>query len=208
MTIVQLEYLLAIYRHKSFSKAAKKSFVTQPTLSMQIQNLENELDIILFDRSKKPIQATDQGIRFIKQAERILDEVVEMEALALELKNDLSGNLRMGIIPTVSSFLMPLFVPAFTQKHPNIHLITKELITDQVIEYLKNDELDIGIVATPLAEKGIDEIPLYNESMLAYISPDNKLYKKKINNGFGFRLRRYLVIGRRTLFSQPGIRNM
>ena len=114
MTIVQLEYLLAIYRHKSFSKAAKKSFVTQPTLSMQIQNLENELDIILFDRSKKPIQATDQGIRFIKQAERILDEVVEMEALALELKNDLSGNLRMGIIPTVSSFLMPLFVPAFT----------------------------------------------------------------------------------------------
>ena len=74
---------------------------------------------------------------------------------------------------------MPLFVPAFTQIHPNIHLITKELITDQVIEYLKNDELDIGIVATPLAEKGIDEIPLYNESMLAYISPDNKLYKKK-----------------------------
>jgi LysR family hydrogen peroxide-inducible transcriptional activator len=182
MTIVQLEYLLAIYRYKSFSKAAEKCFVTQPTLSMQIQNLESELEVVLLDRSKKPIQPTDNGLKIIKQAERIILEVNILKEIQKESVGDISGELRIGIIPTISSFLLPLFIKEFTQKYSTVHLRTEEMITDRIVEALKNDELDIGIVATPLNEKGIHEIPIYEEAMLLYISPSSAMYsKKKIN---------------------------
>ncbi len=179
MTIVQLEYLLAIYRYKSFSKAAEKSFVTQPTLSMQIQNLESELEVILLDRSKKPIQPTDIGLKIIRQAEKIIFEMDRLKEIQKDALGDISGELRMGIIPTISPYLLPLFITNFTKSHPTVHLRTEEMITGKIIEALKNDELDIGIVATPLNEKGIIEIPVYNEAMLLYASPESKLYSKK-----------------------------
>lgn len=180
MTIVQIEYLLAIYRQKSFSKAAEKCFVTQPTLSMQIQNLESELEMVLFDRSKKPIQPTDNGLVIIEQAERILMEVERMKDIQMNLKDDISGELRLGIIPTVSPYLLPLFVTGFTNKYPKIHLRMEEMITSEIIESVKKDELDIGIVATPLKEKGIFEIPVYNELMLVYASPKSTIYTQKL----------------------------
>lgn len=179
MTLIQFEYLLAIYRYKSFSKAAEKCFVTQPTLSMQIQNLENELEVILLDRSKKPIQPTDIGLKIISQAEKIMLESKVLKEIAMEMKGDISGELRMGIIPTISPYLLPLFIAGFTQSYPSVHLKTEELITNKIIEALKNDELDIGIVATPLNEKGIYEIPVYKEVMLLYASPKSSIYKKK-----------------------------
>lgn len=182
MTLIQLEYLMAIYRNRSFSKAAEKCFVTQPTLSMQIQNLEKELGLILFDRSKKPIQPTDQGLRIIEQAEKILFEVEKVSKIQSDMKGELSGELRMGIIPTISPYLLPLFVSGFTQLYPLVHLKTEEMITDQVISALRSDELDIGIVATPLNESGIHEIPVYEELLLIYVSPDSPLYSsEKIN---------------------------
>lgn len=180
MTLVQLEYLLAIYRQKSFSKAAEKCFVTQPTLSMQIQNLESELEMVLFDRSKKPIQPTDTGLKIIEQAEKIVMEVERMKDIQLSLKGDVSGELRLGIIPTVSPYLLPLFVTGFTASYPKIHLRMDEMITSDIIEAVKNDNLDIGIVATPLNEKGIFEIPVYNETMLVYASPKCSIFKKTL----------------------------
>ncbi len=179
MTLVQLEYLLAIYRYKSFSKAAEKSFVTQPTLSMQIQNLERELEVVLLDRSKKPIQPTDIGLKIIHQAEKIILETDRLKEIQKESIGDISGELRMGIIPTISPYLLPLFVTNFTKKYPSVHLRTEEMVTARIIEALKNDELDIGIVATPLNEKGILEIPVYEEAMLLYTSSDSRLYSKK-----------------------------
>lgn len=179
MTLVQLEYLLAIYRHKSFSKAAEKCFVTQPTLSMQIQNLESEIETKLFDRSKKPIQPTDAGLKIIEQAENILAEVEKLKELHRNLLGDVSGELRMGIIPTISPYLLPLFVSGFTEKYPAIKLKMEEMITEDVIEAIKSDELDIGIVATPLNEKGIFEIPVFSEVMLVYASPKSPIYNSK-----------------------------
>jgi LysR family hydrogen peroxide-inducible transcriptional activator len=179
MTIVQLEYLLAIYRYKSFSKAAEKCFVTQPTLSMQIQNLEAELEMILFDRSKKPIQPTDAGIKIIEQAENILQEINRMKDLQHNLKGDLTGELRLGIIPTISPYLLPLFVSGFTESYPSVQLKMEEMVTAEIIQGVRNDHLDIGIVATPLNEKGIYEIPVYKEMMLVYASPKSRIYKEK-----------------------------
>lgn len=179
MTLVQLEYLLAIYRYKSFSKAAEKCFVTQPTLSMQIQNLEAELESTLLDRSKKPIQATDAGLKFIAQAEIIMEEVARMKEIKLDLKDDISGELRMGIIPTISPYLLPLFVSGFIKNYPSVNLIADEMITQKIIESLRNDDLDIGIVATPLNEKDIFEIPVYKELMLVYASPKSAIYSKE-----------------------------
>lgn len=177
MTIIQLEYLMAIYRNRSFSKAAEKCFVTQPTLSMQIQNLEKELEVILFDRSKKPLQPTDQGLKIIEQAEKILFEVGQLAKIKSDIKGEVRGELRMGIIPTISPYLLPLFVSGFTQSYPSIHLKTEEMITRKILNAIKNDELDIGIVATPLDEKGIHEIPVYEEVMLLYVSPKSSLFK-------------------------------
>ena len=179
MTLVQLEYLIAIYRHRSFSKAAEKCFVTQPTLSMQIQNLESELEIVLFDRSKKPIQPTDAGLVIIEQAENILHELNRMKDLQHNLKDDLSGELRLGIIPTISPYLLPLFVSGFTQSYPSVQLKMEEMITAEIIKAVRNDDLDIGIVATPLNEKGIYEIPVYKEVMLVYASPKSSIYKNE-----------------------------
>lgn len=179
MTLVQLEYLLAIYRNKSFSKAAEKCFVTQPTLSMQIQNLESELDMILLDRSKKPIQPTDAGLKIIAQAENILMEVDRMKDIQMSLTGDVSGELRIGIIPTISPYLLPLFVTGFSESYPKVHLKMEEMITSKIIQAIKDDELDIGIVATPLDEKGIHEIPVYSEVMLVYASPKSSIYGKK-----------------------------
>ena len=179
MTLVQLEYLLAIYRYKSFSKAAEKCFVTQPTLSMQIQNLEAEIEAKLFDRSKKPIQPTDAGLKIIEQAENILAEVEKLKDLQRSLIGDVSGELRLGIIPTISPYLLPLFVSGFTQKYPAIKLKMEEMITEDVISAIKSDELDIGIVATPLNEKGIFELPVFSEVMLVYVSPKSPIYNSK-----------------------------
>lgn len=179
MTLVQLEYLMAIYHNRSFSKAAEKCFVTQPTLSMQIQNLEKELEVMVFDRSKKPIQATDHGLKIIEQAEKILLEVERLSLIQSELKGEISGELRMAIIPTISPYLLPLFVSGFTQSYPLVHLGTEELVTKKIINALKSDELDIGIVATPLDESGIHEIPVYEEKMLIYVSPECPLHKSR-----------------------------
>jgi LysR family hydrogen peroxide-inducible transcriptional activator len=180
MTLIQLEYLIAIYRYRSFSKAAEKCFVTQPTLSMQIQNLESELGMVLFDRSKKPIQPTDAGLTIIQQAENVLMEVGKIQDIQQHLMGSISGELRMGIIPTISPYLLPLFVGGFTSTYPAVQLKIEEMITSEILEAVRNDELDIGIVATPLLEKGIYEIPVYKEVMMVYASPQSNIYKKQL----------------------------
>ena len=177
MTLVQLEYLLAVYRYKSFSKAAEKSYVTQPTLSMQIQNLEQELGLILFDRSKKPIQATDQGLKIIEQAQKVLAEVNHVYDIKDSLNKEVGGEIRVGVIPTVSPYLLPLFASTFTKNYPKVKLKTEEMITEAIIQALLSDDIDIGIMATPLNESGVFEYPVYEEKMLVYAAPECELAK-------------------------------
>lgn len=179
MTITQLQYILAVAEYKNFTLAAQKCFITQPTLSMQIQKIEEELDIVLFDRSKKPIQLTEVGHKIVNQAKTIINETERIKDIVDYEKKNLSGEFRLGIIPTITPTLLPMFLKNFTVKYPNIKLIIEELHTDEIISRLKNGHLNAAITATPLKEDKIKEFILYYEPFVAYI-PENFLqYQKK-----------------------------
>lgn len=178
MTFVQLEYLVAVDTHRHFAKAAAACFVTQPTLSMQLLKLENELGIKIFDRSKQPVVATNAGVELISHARKILTERNNMLDFLHLHKGVLAGELKVGVIPTLAPYLLPLFIPSFTKKYPNVKLIISEMTTDVIITRLKESKIDTGILVTPLNEAGIKEQVLFYEEMLAYISSKNAAYKK------------------------------
>lgn len=180
MNLQQLEYITAVYSLRSFAKAANSCFVTQPTLSMMIQKLEGELDVILFDRKKTPITPTKAGLIIIERAQRIVQEAAALKDAAAEINGGLNGELKIGVIPTAAPFLLPLFIKQFAQKYSQIKLIISELTTELIIEKLVQGELDIGIAATPLNLHNIKETPLYKEELLVFASSDEKILKKKL----------------------------
>lgn len=169
MTITQLQYVLAVAEHKNFTLAAEKCFVTQPTLSMQIQKVEEELDIIIFDRSKKPIQLTEVGQKIVAQAKNIVNEADRIQDIVDQQKGFIGGEFRLGIIPTIMPTLLPMFLHNFIKKYPKVKLIIEELNTNEIITKLKNGHLDAAIAATPLEEEKIKEIVLYYEPFMVYI---------------------------------------
>jgi LysR family transcriptional regulator, hydrogen peroxide-inducible genes activator len=179
MTITQLKYVLAVAEHKNFTLAAEKCFVTQPTLSMQIQKIEEELSILIFDRSKKPIQLTDIGHKIVNQAKNIVNEADRIQDIVEQQKGFIGGEFRLGIIPTVMPTLLPMFLNNFIKKYPKVKLIIEELNTDEIIIKLNNGTLDAAIASTPLHEEKIKEIVLYFEPFVAYIPENNHNFKKK-----------------------------
>jgi len=172
MTITQLQYVLAVAEHKNFTLAAEKCFVTQPTLSMQIQKIEEELKVQIFDRSKKPIQLTEIGQKIVNQAKNIVIEADRIKDIVEHQKGFIGGEFRLGIIPTIMPTLLPMFLNNFIKKYPKVKLIIEELNTDEIILRLKKGHLDAAIAATPLEDEKIKEIVLYYEPFVAYI-PDN-----------------------------------
>ena len=172
MTITQLKYVLAVAEHKNFTLAAEKCFVTQPTLSMQIQKIEEELDIQIFDRTKKPIQLTEIGQKIVNQSKNIVNEADRIQDIVDQQKGFIGGEFRLGIIPTIMPTLLPMFLNNFIKKYPKVKLIIEELNTNDIIEKLKNGHLDAAIASTPLEEENIKEIVLYFEPFVAYI-PEN-----------------------------------
>lgn len=182
MTITQLHYVLAVAEHKNFTKAAQKVFVTQPTLSMQIQKLEEELDVQIFDRSKKPIELTETGQKIVQQARNIVNESDRIQDIVDQQKGYVGGAFRLGIIPTIMPTLLPMFINTFIKKYPKVKLHIEELHTDAIIERLKEGHLDAAIAATPLSVEGIKEHPLYYEPFVGYIPPSHRLSSQhKIN---------------------------
>ncbi len=179
MNLQQLEYIIAVDNHRHFAKAAEKNFVTQPTLSMMIQKLEEELGIKIFDRSKQPVIPTSEGEEIIKRAKTIIAHVNFLKEYIRERKDEITGEFRLGIIPTLAPYLLPLFLNTFHKKHPALKIIVKEMITDEIIVKLKKGELDIGILATPIKEKGLEEYPMFYEEFMAYASKEEMLSKKK-----------------------------
>ncbi len=175
MTLLQLSYVVSVDKHRSFSKAAKESFVTQPTLSMQIQKLEEELGITIFDRAKKPIAPTEIGKIIIEQAHTILHESDKIRQSIEAEMTDISGLFRVGIIPTLAPYLLSLFLQNFITKHPKVELVIEELQTREITERLTRDELDAGLLATPLYQKNLTERPLFYEPFVAYISEKHRL---------------------------------
>lgn len=179
MTITQLTYVLAIAEHKNFTKAAEKCFVTQPTLSTQIQKLEDELDVLIFDRSKKPIELTEVGRKIVYQARNIVNESERIQDIVDQQKGFIGGEFRIGIIPTVMPTLLPMFLKTFIKKFPKVKLKIEELTTEEIILRIKDGHLDAAIAATPLESENIKERVLYYEPFVGYIPPHHRLFEKK-----------------------------
>jgi len=179
MTITQLYYVLAVAEHQNFTKAAEKCFVTQPTLSMQIQKLEDQLDIQIFDRSKKPIELTEIGKKIVAQAKNIVDEADRIKDIVDQQKGFIGGEFRLGIIPTIMPTLLPMFLKTFIKRYPKVKLKIEELTTDEIIQRIKDGHLDAAIAATPLENESIKERPLFYEPFVSYIPKGHRLYDKK-----------------------------
>lgn len=175
MTITQLQYVLAVAEHRNFTLAAEKSFVTQPTLSMQVQKLEDELDVLIFDRSTKPISITEAGQKIVDQARNIVHEAARIRDIVDQEKGFIGGTYTLGVIPTVMPTLLPMFLKTFTSRYPKVHLIIKEQSTEHLIENLREGHLDAGIAATPLRIEHLVERPLYYEPFVAYVPAGHRL---------------------------------
>ncbi len=179
MTITQLKYALAIAEHKNFTKAAEKCFVTQPTLSTQIQKLEDELDVVIFDRGKKPIELTDVGQKIVNQAKNIVNEAERIQDIVDQQKGFIGGEFKLGIIPTIMPTLLPMFLNNFIKKYPKVKLKIEELTTEEIISRLNDGHLDAAIAATPLESENVKERPLYYEPFVAYVPTNHRLRDKK-----------------------------
>jgi len=179
MTITQLSYVLAVAEHQNFTKAAQKCFVTQPTLSMQIQKLEDELDVLIFDRSKKPIELTEVGKKLVTQARNIVNESNRIQDIVDQEKGFIGGEFKLGIIPTVMPTLLPMFLTNFVKKYPKVKLKIEELTTEEIITRINDGHLDAAIAATPLEQESIKERVLYFEPFVAYVPQNHRLHKNK-----------------------------
>lgn len=179
MTLVQLEYIVAVDTYRSFVVAAEKCFITQPTLSMQIQKLEEFLNVKIFDRSKQPVVPTEIGAQILTQARTVLQENQKIKELINNQQHDIIGELKIGIIPTIAPYLLPEVIAAMLEKYPDLKLLIWEYTTEDIIHHLKTGVIDCGILATPLVDFNISEMPLYYENFVSYISKNSTLYRKK-----------------------------
>lgn len=179
MTLQQLEYILAVDTFKRFSTAAEKCFVTQPSLSAMILKLEDELGVKIFDRSKQPILPTEIGAEIIAQARLILHESEHLKQLVKDRMETVSGELRLGIIPTLAPYLLPLFLKDFSDKYSHLKLSVTELTTEHIIAYLKKGLIDVGIMATPSKDNQLFEDPVFYEEFVAYAPNENAMLKKQ-----------------------------
>lgn len=179
MTLTQFEYVVAVDTHRHFAQAAESCFVTQPTLSMQIQKLEEELDAKIFDRTKQPVIPTEVGTLIIAQARVALREANRIKELVEHQKGTMTGELRIGIIPTLAPYLLPQLFREMREKYPQLNLIIKETITEEIINELKHNRLDCGLVVTPLNDPSITEDVLFYEELFVYVSRRNALYNKR-----------------------------
>ena len=179
MTITQLKYTLAVAEHGNFTTASEKCFVTQPTLSMQVQKLEEELGVTIFNRSTKPLQVTEVGEKVLNQARKIIEESTRMDDVISEEKGIIGGTLKVGIIPTVTSTLLPLFLNIFTKKHKNVDLKIEEFNTETIVQKLEDNSIDCAIAATPLSNDKVIERPLYYEPFVAYVPKHHSLSGNK-----------------------------
>ena len=179
MTITQLKYTLAVAEFGNFTTASEKCFVTQPTLSMQVQKLEEELGVTIFNRSTKPLQVTEVGEKVLNQARKIIEESSRMNDVISEEKGVIGGTLKVGIIPTVTSTLLPLFLNIFTKKHKNVDLKIEEFNTETIVQKLEDNSIDCAIAATPLSNDKVIERPLYYEPFVAYVPKHHSLSGNK-----------------------------
>lgn len=179
MTLQQLQYIVALDDHRHFVKAAEACFVTQPTLTMQIRKLEQSLGAALFDRRLQPVRPTEMGTHVIAQARVVLREAGQLKALVEEMHFGTSGSFRIGIIPTLAPYLLPLFLADFAQANPDLRMSIDERKTSRILKSLRRGELDLGLLVTPVDRDEFEEVALFQEPFLAYLPKGHRLWSKK-----------------------------
>lgn len=181
-TLTQLEYIIAVDKLKHFGRAAESCHVSQPSLSAQIQKVEEELNVLVFDRSKKPIITTDLGLKVVDQAKKVLLE--HHRLMNLQLNTDkIQGRFHLAVIPTLSSYIVPLFVESFSKKFPDIELTINENKTSEILDLLHADKIDAGLLVTPIEDEAIEEKHLFLEPFFAFVANKHHFAKKQILNG-------------------------
>ena len=178
MTLQQLRYLVALDEYRHFGKAARACFVSQPTLTLQLKKLEDELDTVLFDRSANPVQPTLLGYQVVAHARLILEEVTNLETLVSSHSDSMDGIFSVGVIPTLSPYLLPRFLQGFARRFPDTQLRFREMRSEEIIDELRKGSLDIGLLVTPLEERQLREIPLFYEPFLIYAAPGEEIMER------------------------------
>ncbi|MBU1014721.1 MAG: LysR family transcriptional regulator [Bacteroidetes bacterium] len=205
MTIQQLEYVVALDHYRHFVTAASRCYVTQPTLTMQVKKLEDEIGFLLFDRTKLPLKPTKAGINFIEKAKSIIREVRQLKEMVSNDKEAIEGEFTLAIIPTIAPYLLPGFLKLFTKKYPKSVLSIKELQTHEIVKQINNDQLDLGILATPLLESSIREIPVYYEPFVLYLYEGHKLMQKEFIEGKDIRTEELLLLSEGHCFREQAL---
>ena len=175
MTLAQLMYLVALDDHRHFGQAAEACHVSQPTLSVQLRKLEDELGVELIDRSHQPVVPTGTGERIIEQARTVLAERDQLQMLAAEVQDRVAGTLRLGVLPTLSPYLIPLVLPALETAYPDMTVVLREWPTAEVLDALQRDVLDVGLIATGEADSDFHVDPLFTEPFVGYMAADHRL---------------------------------
>jgi LysR family hydrogen peroxide-inducible transcriptional activator len=183
MTLQQLDYALALRRHKNYSRAAEHMGISQPAMSIQIKKLEEETSLKLFDRQRNAVLPTQEGLIFLERAQLLLTQARQLSDLAAELNDDFVGELRIGVIPTLAPYILPLFIKNLNEEFPRLKIHVKEAITEEVIRMIKSGDLDGGIISTPIESQiKMDHVPLFYEGFKLFVSTDHELYhKSKVN---------------------------
>lgn len=179
MTLQQLQYVVALDTHRHFVKAADSCFVAQPTLTLQVRKLEDEIGIKIFDRSKKPIEPTTMGSLIIKKAREIIVQMEGLKSLISDDKTSVEGSFRLGVIPTLAPYVLPLFLQEFLTLHPKINLQITELQTEMIVQQLKEGKIDIGLLVTPIEDQHIREVSLFHEPFVVFTSLAHELREKQ-----------------------------
>ncbi|MFV0365830.1 MAG: hydrogen peroxide-inducible genes activator [Mangrovibacterium sp.] len=179
ITLTQLEYIVAVDTYRHFGKAAQACFITQPTLSMQIKKLEEDLEVIIFDRSRQPLIPTKIGVKILEQARIVLQQKEVVNEIIREHKSQVEGTLKIGVIPTLAPYIIPMFVGDFKRTYPDISIKIEELTTQEIITRLGKELIDVGILVTPLHNDKFDEKPLFYEKMMIYCNKQHPLHEAK-----------------------------
>ncbi|HVT35286.1 MAG TPA: LysR substrate-binding domain-containing protein, partial [Nevskiaceae bacterium] len=179
MTLTELRYLVNLDRERHFGRAAERSFVSQPTLSVALKKLEEELGVALFERNRGEVKPTAVGVRVIEQARRVLAESQRLEELARAGKDELAGPLRLGAIYTVAPYLLPGLVPVLRDNAPQMPLVIEENFTAKLLEQLRDNELDVIVIALPVDLAGLSAWPLYDEDFVVVLPAEHRWAKEK-----------------------------
>ena len=177
MTIQQLKYIVALNEYRHFARAAEECSVTQPGLTIQLKNLEEEIGIKIFDRTKVPLKPTPAGADIIERAKKLLREADAIRDYVINKKDDLTGKVTIGVISTLSPYLMPLFIKDISRLVPHVQFTIIEGGTGHLMHYLETGAIDIALMATPTGSTGLREYPVFNEPFVAYLNENHPMVK-------------------------------